>query len=191
MRFITRSDPIPWWALSLGMGALAFAIALSLRSRNAAGQSQWQLAKDAAPKGLLEQVVQENIQLGTEINAGQMKLWTIHQPHQNMPLYLIDTRVANAAEQPQANPLCGAQGCVFLAYISAANGHYQSVLKFYLNPHLPPQIPLLQPTAELKAGLPCLIANQLEQQKIRTTQFCFNGSTYEIVETQLRPEVYE
>jgi hypothetical protein len=191
MRYIARSDPIRAIGLLILAISIVVAIALSLRSSNAAGQLQWRLAKEVAPGGLMEQVIQENIQSGTEINAGQMKIWTIRQPHQTIPLYLIDTRIANAAEHPQDNLLCGAQGCVFLAYISIGQNRYQRILNIYLNPHLPPKITLLQTTAELKAGLPCLVARQLEQQKIRITQFCFNGSTYEIVETQRLPEVYE
>jgi hypothetical protein len=191
MRYIARSDPIRAIGLLILAIAIVVAIALSLHSSNATGQSPWRLAKEGAPTGLMEQVIQENIQPGTPVEAGQMKVWTIQQPHQASPLYLIDTRVANAAEHPQDNPLCGAQGCVFLAYIPAEKGHYQRALSIYLNPHLPPKMTLLQPTAELKARLPCLVARQLEQQKIRVTQFCFNGSTYEIVETQRLPEVYE
>jgi hypothetical protein len=191
MRYIARSDPIRAIGLLILAIAIVLAIALSLHSSNATGQSPWRLAKEGAPAGLMAQVIQENIQPGTTVEAEQMKVWTIQQPHQTIPLYLIDTRVANAVEHPQENLLCGAQGCVFLAYIPAEEGHYQRILSLYLNPHLPPKMTLLQPTAELKAGLPCLVARQLEQQKIRITQFCFNGSTYEIVETQLLPEVYE
>jgi hypothetical protein len=191
MRYIARSDPIRAIGLLILAIAVILAIALSLHSSNATGIDPWRLAKEGAPTGLMAQVIQDNIQPETTVEAEQMKVWTIQQPHQTIPLYLIDTRVANAAEHPQDNPLCGAQGCVFLAYIPIGQNRYQRILSIYLNPHLPPKMTLLQPTAELKAGLPCLVARQLEQQKIRITQFCFNSGTYEIVETQRLPEVYE
>jgi hypothetical protein len=192
MRFIVRSDPIRILVVLILVLVLGLVIAWAIPSPNATSQPQWQLAKDAAPAGLMAQVIQENLQPGTAIDTGQMKIWQIQQANQNVPLYLIDTRVANAAEHPQDNPLCGVQGCLFLAYISAGSGHYQRVLSIYLNPHLPPQTTLLQPSAySSESGLPCLMVNQLEHHKIRTTQFCFNGSIYEIIDTQLLPKVYE
>ena len=50
---------------------------------------------------------------------------------------------------------------------------------------------LLQPVTEIREGLPCLLINQLEQQKIQSSKLCFTGTTYETVETQILPEVYE
>jgi hypothetical protein len=192
MRFIARSDPIVIVSLLVPAFGLISAIAFLLPSPQATSQPQWQLAKDAAPVELMAQVLQENLQPGTTLDAGQMKVWKVQQADQNVPLYLIDSRVANAAEQPQGNPLCGAQGCLFLAYIPAEKGHYQRVLHLYLNPHLPPKTTLLQPAEySLEAGLPCLVVNQLEHHKIRRMQFCFNGNNYEIIDTQLFPKVYE
>ncbi len=190
MRFITRSDPVR--ILGLVVLAIALVLAIAWTIPNAFSQPQWQLAKDGAPAGLMAQVIQENIQPGAPVDSGQMKVWKVEQVNQSVPLYLLDTRVANAAEQPQGNPLCGVQGCLFLAYIPAGSGHYQRVLSIYLNPHLPPQTTLLAPEEDsLAVGLPCLMVKQLEHHKIRTTRFCFNGSIYEIIDTQIFPKVYE
>jgi hypothetical protein len=192
MRFIARSDPIVIVSLLVPVFGLMSAIALFLPRPQDTSQPQWRLAKDAAPGGLMAQVIQDNIQPGTTLDAGQMKVWKVQQPSQDVPLYLIDSRVANAAEQPQGNPLCGAQGCLFLAYIPAEKGHYQRVLNLYLNPHLPPKVTLLQPeAATLTVGLPCLVVKQLEHHKIRILHFCFNGSSYEIIDDQILPQVYE
>ena len=192
MIFIARSDPIRVLVLLPVVVVLVLAIAFFLPKTNASSQPQWQLAKAAAPTGLMAQVIQDNIQPGTPVDIGQMKVWKVQQSDQNVPLYLIDTRAVNAAEHPQGNPLCGVQGCLFLAYIPAGSGHYQQVLSIYLNPHLPPQTILLQPaTYSSASGLPCLMVNQLEHHKIRTTQLCFNGSIYEIIDTQILPKVYE
>jgi hypothetical protein len=157
---------------------------------NARAQPDWKPASQSAPPGLLEQVVQENIQPGISIDAQNMKIWTIHPSQAKQALYLIDPRVAKA-EDSSDNPLCGAAGCVFLAYVQVSGNLYQRVLNTYLNPLLPPEVPLIKPGPELQSGLPCLQVNQLERQKIRTFKLCVNGTTYEVMESHLLPKVYE
>jgi hypothetical protein len=152
-------------------------------------QTGWKPASQIAPPGLLEQVVRENIQPGVFIDARAMKLWKIHPTKSRQALYLIDTRIAKGGVS-QKNPLCGAAGCVFLAYTQSGD-RYQRVLNTYLNPLLPPGVPLIQPASELQSGLPCLLVNQLENQKIRASKLCLNGRNYEVVESHLLPKVYE
>jgi hypothetical protein len=129
-----------------------------------------------------QQILKDNLQPGTQINLGQMKVLKVSQ------LYLIDTRTTNPAKDQAPNPLCGAERCLFLGYSATTR---QRVLNLYLNPNLPPKVTLIQPIAKDQTPLPCLRINQLEHQKIRTAQLCFNGTTYETIEVQLLPEVYE
>jgi hypothetical protein len=127
-----------------------------------------------------QQILKENLQPGTTIDIGQMKVLTVRQ------LQLIDTRIVNPTKASNANPLCGAESCLFLGY-----GNRRRVLNIYLNPNLPPKVTLIQPIGEQRENLPCLLINQLEQQKIHASKLCFNGTAYETVETQILPEVYE
>jgi hypothetical protein len=168
---------------------LLFLVTVSLGNSDRAAPS-WQAADQVAPPELLEQVRQENFNLQAQVEIEQMKVWKIEQPSQSWPLYLIDTRTSHEAETPAANPLCGARGCVFLAYI-AVDGVYQRVFHTYLDPRLPPGLSLFHPASELRSGLPCLVIPQLENRKIRAFHFCFNGQSYELLETQLLPQVYE
>jgi hypothetical protein len=144
-------------------------------------QTQWQLVAEALPIDFQQQILKENIQPNTKVDIGQMQVLQIGQ------LYLIDTRLRQTAKELQPNPLCGAENCLFLGY----NLKRQRVLSIYLNPKLPPKVPLIQPIDESREGLPCLRINQLEQHKLRTAKLCFTGTTYETIETQLLPEVYE
>jgi hypothetical protein len=143
-------------------------------------QGNWQLASQVLSIDFQQQILKENLQPETTIEMGQMKVLTVGR------LQLIDTRITNPAKTANGNPLCGTESCLFLGY-----SNRQRVLNIYLNPNLPPKVTLIQPIGEQRENLPCLLINQLEQQKIHTAKLCFNGTAYETVETQILPEVYE
>jgi hypothetical protein len=143
-------------------------------------QSNWQPANQVLSIDFQQQILKENLQPGTAIDIGQMKVLTVGQ------LRLIDTRIVNPTKAANANPLCGAESCLFLGY-----SNRRRVLNIYLNPNLPPKVSLIQPINEQRENLPCLLINQLDQQKIHASKLCFNGTAYETVETQILPEVYE
>jgi hypothetical protein len=143
-------------------------------------QGNWQPANQVLANDLQQQILKENLQPGTAIAIGQMKVLTVGR------LQLIDTRIANPAKTANVNPLCGAESCLFLGY-----SNHQRVLNIYLNPNLPSKVTLIQPIGEQRENLPCLLINQLKQQKIHASKLCFNGTAYETVETQILPEVYE
>jgi hypothetical protein len=144
-------------------------------------QTRWQIVRDVLPIDFQQQILKENIQPNTKIDVGQMQVLKVGQ------LYLIDTCFRQTAKELQPNPLCGNENCLFLGYTN----QQQRVLNIYLNPKLPPKVPLIQPISEVREGLSCLHINQLEQHKLRTAKLCFTGTTYETIETQLLPEVYE
>jgi hypothetical protein len=144
-------------------------------------QGNWQPANQVLSIDFQQQILKENLQPGTAIEIGQMKVLTIGR------LQLIDTRIANPTKAANVNPLCGAESCLFLGYSTTQ----QRVLNIYLNPNLPPKVTLIQSIGEQRENLPCLLINQLEQQKIHASKLCFNGTAYETVETQILPEVYE
>ncbi len=149
----------------------------------------WQPASSIAPPELMAQVIQENINPEIQVNAAQMRVWKIQLPGQSTPLYLIDSRIANSAGSPQNNPLCGALGCAFWGYVQEEN--YRRVFASYLDPRLPPDIPLIEPTNIIQNGLPNLKINQLQNHQIQQLTLSFNGQFYEAVETQLLPQRYE
>jgi hypothetical protein len=144
-------------------------------------QTRWRIVAEVFPIDFQQQILKENIQSNTQVDVGQMQVLQMGQ------LYLIDTRLRQTVKESQPNLLCGAENCLFLGY----NLKRQRVLNIYLNPKLPPKVPLIQAIDESREDLPCLRINQLEQHKLRTAKLCFTGTTYETVETQLLPEVYE
>ncbi|NJO93860.1 MAG: hypothetical protein HC820_04975 [Hydrococcus sp. RM1_1_31] len=138
---------------------------------------RWQSASTVAPSGLLEQVVKENFESSfqSRVNSAQMKLLTVMQPQQQIPLYIIDTRTDY--NNPSANFLCGAAGCNFLGYIRTKAG-YQRVFSYYLNPALPENLSIIEPTRTIRNGLPCLVFNQPIQNSIEKIKACFDGRQY-------------
>jgi hypothetical protein len=143
-------------------------------------QGNWRPANQVLANDLQQQILKENLQPGTAIDIGQMKVLAVGR------LQLIDTRIANPTKAVNTNPLCGVESCLFLGY-----SNRRRVLNIYLNPNLPPKVTLIQPIGEQRENLPCLLINQLEKQKIHASKLCFNGTAYETVETQILPEVYE
>jgi len=159
--------------------------------KSASVETGWQEAARSAPPGLMQQVVKENLSSDFAGDTGRMRVWRVFQTGQSKPLFLVDTRSKNEANQPHQNPLCGALGCKFLGYVSTAKDQYQQVLANYLKPQLPPEVPLIEPTPTIRSGLPILKINQIEGRQVKQSVLAFDGKGYEVVETQLLPKVYE
>ncbi len=174
--------------VGLLIGAIVW---LGVMNQSASVELGWREASRSAPSGLMQQVVQENLSSEFKGDSGRMKIWRIQRSGQSKPLFLVDSRIANEAEQPTTNPLCGASGCQFFGYIPAQNNRYQRVLAAYFNPRLPPKISLFDVTDKLQNGLPVLTVNQLEKRQIRQLIFAFKETSYELIETQLLPDIYE
>ncbi|MGF1498406.1 MAG: hypothetical protein ACFB8W_16520, partial [Elainellaceae cyanobacterium] len=152
-------------------------------------QGSWQFAK-SAPSDLMQQVLAENIGSPSLVDASQMRVLRVQQSGQPTPLYLIDTRTADSSNSSGGNPLCGALGCAFLGYLPGDEG-YQQVLGIYLNPNLPPDIPLFQLSEALHNELPILQVNQLEGHQIQQLTLTFNGQEYEVTQAELLSQRYE
>jgi len=149
-------------------------------------QSTWQLGQTVAPPELLKQVTQDHLNSDFPVNPGQMRFLKIRQTGQAYPLYLIDTRLA----QSEGQPLCGAAGCAFWGYRPTKSG-FQKVFAAYLNPHLPPGTPLLQPLPILENGLPQLTIHQLDGSVLQHLTLAFNGQSYAIAQVNYLPISYE
>lgn len=146
-------------------------------------QTGWQLAQDVAPLPLLSQMMQDNLSPTFPIDPGQMQMWKVQIARQRQPLYLVDSRV----EGSETQPLCGAIGCAFFAYIPQDTG-FQRVLATYLSPHVPPGRSLIELTTTVEHGLPRLVVNQLGAEGFQQYTLGFNGQIYEIqhIETLAR-----
>jgi hypothetical protein len=149
-------------------------------------QPTWQLGQTVAPPELLERVIQDQFNPEFPIDPGQMRILKIKQSRQARPLFLIDARLAPLETQP----LCGAAGCAFWGYRRDQSG-FQQVFSAYLNPHLPPGTPLVEPLPSLDNGLPQLTVHQLDGTVLQHLTLAFNGQVYAIAQVDHLPISYE
>lgn len=147
--------------------------------------SEWQIAADVAPPGLMMQIATDNLAPAFDAQLGQMKMLRPWQSGQTKALYIIDSRTADLTTQD--NPLCGALGCAFFGYIPTENG-FQNVFSVYLDPHLPPNVQLLEASDELHQEMPELVIHQLENDQLLQLRLVLNDEQYEVVETQYLPQ---
>jgi hypothetical protein len=181
--------------LAITMTALAtLLIGLSLvgtfRNRASADAANWSYAASSAPSGLIQQIAANHLSPNLPVDSGRMKVLTVQLPGQKQPLYLFDSRIANLAQYPHVNPLCGASGCAFFGYISAEQ-QFQEVWNAYLNVNLPPNVSLFESPDVLQNNLPVLKVNQMRGNRVEQSHWAFNGQEYELVKTLLTPQTYE
>lgn len=144
----------------------------------------WQPLASAAPPGLMVQIGEEHLSSGFGEQLGQMKMLQPWQSGQMRALYLIDSRMAYVSTGN--NPLCGALGCAFFAYMPTEEG-FQNVLNLYLNPHLPPDVVLIETSETLHNDMPELLIHQLEGDQLIQMHLVLNNGQYEVIETQYLP----
>ncbi|MBD2114970.1 MULTISPECIES: hypothetical protein [Cyanophyceae] len=167
MKRVLRAKPLPV--------SLVMLVALAIWLWPRPSQMDWRLAQEVAPLPLLSQMMQDNLSPTFPVDPGQMQMCKVQVAGQRQPLYLVDSRV----EGREMQPLCGAIGCAFFAYIPQ-NTDFQRVLATYLNPHVPPGRSLIEPTITVEHGLPRLVVNQLSAEGLQQYTLGFNGQAYEI-----------
>ncbi|MBD1847436.1 hypothetical protein H6F89_29360 [Cyanobacteria bacterium FACHB-63] len=153
----------------------------------AQGDLKWTyLSQSSIPK-LQTQLQQGYQQSGVPVDVGRMRVLKIRRSGQEKALYLIDSRVALEPNRTHLNPRCGKAGCEFEGYIQT-NDRYKRVLAVYLNPNPPQGKPLIEPTATLQNGLPCLKFNQrdLKRNQIEVVRWCYDGQQYRFVDAEVQ-----
>jgi hypothetical protein len=105
----------------------------------------------------------------------------------------------------KVSQLCGAAGCLFAAYAQLPEvtlsdlsdnvpGSYRLVWTQYLRSPLPKGMPLLfqyNPPEQPSESFPTLVANQIEDNRVRQLVFSWSGSCYELEKTILNEQLVE
>lgn len=152
--------------VSIGLTTFAltqFSLLANYQSAIASPQN-WQSAENA-PRGLMQQLAKEKL---SQSQVNPQKIGIMKIIGQNYPLYVID---------PRNDSLCGAAGCAYFGYVPRSGG-YQQVFEIYLNPNLPPNVPLIEAGSKLSNGLPCLDFSHLASDRLEVVRWCYNGQKY-------------
>lgn len=127
----------------------------------------------------------------------KMRVWQVKSSVGQLNLYDFN----NSA-------LCGTKGCLYVGYLipnksgmpndsgmpnnsadsGISNNFYRApkeVFATYLDPNKPPKTPLFQANSSPREGLPCLGVSQLSKEGRRQLQFCYDGVTYQLADSQL------
>jgi hypothetical protein len=148
-------------------------------------KNDWQHASKAAPPGLMQQVVKENIKSDWLGDPGRMQILKVQGTDQQKPLYLIDSKIQHECPprgcDPSLDPLCGSAGCAHFGYIQDGKLYHQ-VFSEYLKSSLPPGVPFLRVSKQLDSGFPCLefteLTNVMDADSLQVTRFCYKKNKY-------------
>jgi hypothetical protein len=134
----------------------------------------WQKATAVVPEPVLEQVIQANTDLDMAQAKETLLAWTVDGKAGKLTLFNFNT--------PN---LCGALGCLYAGYWLRENQAAVEVFQNYLNPNLPANKLLFQVGENRGQALPCLEVLQMEGDRLRQLNYCFNGDRYQLANSQL------
>ncbi len=146
--------------------------------------NNWQPAALAAPPGLMEQVVKENIKGEWLGDPGRMSIMKIQEPGQQNPLYLINSRIIRDCSPRGCDPLEILSVVVLVAPTLVISKMVNPIAKFLTNTKflLPPDVPFMRVSKQLSSGLPCLAFAELPNtmaDSLQIRRFCYKGNKYE------------
>lgn len=165
---------IHWFRVGLGI-FLLLSILMSLGgcSLNAATVS-WNKAANVVPASVIEQVIVENTELNTKASAKNILAWSVEGKDGRFAVFNLNTP-----------DVCGALGCLYTGYWLRKDKPITQVFLSYLNPNLPTGKHLLSVGENRGQALPCIKVLQTEQEQLRQLNFCFNGTGYQLADSQL------
>lgn len=166
-----------WFRVGLAFFVL-LSVALGMTACQATATSvPWQPATKVLDRGVVEAMVQHDTMLPKAI-ADKTLAWPLKQDDGT----LVVINYNNSG-------VCGRLGCLYGAFLRQDAGPWQPVFSSYLDPNLPPDIPLFTPVRREERRFPCLQVNQTGQsgasQGVRQTVYCYNGKTYQSVSSDL------
>ena len=135
----------------------------------------WTPATRFIPVETVQSIVAENSELNQD-SASNVLAWAVNGQAGKLVIFNFNSP-----------GVCGAEGCLYAAYLFKKNAPPNRVFASYLNPNLPPKRPLIQVVSDPSKGsnLPCLQVQQQSKNGIRQLYFCFNGHQYQLANSSL------
>lgn len=161
--------------LRLSIAALLMSWALSGCATSDVTIVEWKDASSIVSSDVLFKVISEN----TTASSTQVKPLAFVVPLSSVAKLVIFNF--------NSHELCGQKLCTYVAYDVSGDQARQArqVWQKYLNPNLPPGEHLFSVTKDDATAQPCLIVNQVENDQLRYSSFCYNGIQLQASENRL------
>jgi hypothetical protein len=163
-----------WFRIGFSLFLLLSVLTGVAGCSSSAATVPWQKATAIVPEPVLEQVIQANTNLDMAQAKENLLAWNVDGKAGRLTLFNFNT--------PN---LCGALGCLYAGYWLRENQPAVEVFQNYLNPNLPANKPLFQVGENRGQALPCLEVLQMESDRLRQLNYCFNGDRYQLADSQL------
>ena len=163
-----------WFRVGFSLFLLLSVLISMAGCSSSAATVPWQKATAVVPEPVLEQVIQANTNLDMAQAKETLLAWTVDGKEGKLTLFNFNT--------PN---LCGALGCLYAGYWLRENQSAVEVFQNYLNPNLPANKLLFQVGENRGQALPCLEVLQMEGDRLRQLNYCFNGDRYQLADSQL------
>ena len=136
----------------------------------------WAPATRFIPVKTVQAIVGENSELNPQDSASNVLAWAVNGQAGRLVIFNFNSP-----------GVCGAEGCLYAAYLFKNNAPPNRVFASYLNPNLPPKRPLIQVVSDPSkaSDLPCLQVQQQSKNGMRQLFFCFNGHQYQLANSFL------
>lgn len=163
------------WFVRLAIAALFLAWGLSGCAVGGASVAQWKNASSIVSSDIQSKVVSENTTASPDL---------IKPLAFAVPLQSATKLVVFNFNSPD---LCGQRSCTYVAYEVSGDraDRARSVWQARLDPNLPPGQHLFSIAKDNATNQPCLMVNQVEDNRIRQSSFCYNGRYLQAAESRL------
>lgn len=168
------------WFVRLAIAALFLTWGLSGCAVGGASVAQWKDASSIVSSDVQSKVLSENTTASPDL---------IKPLAFAVPLQSATKLVVFNFNSPD---LCGQRSCTYVAYEVSDDRADQTrpVWQGRLNPNLPPGQHLFSVAKDNATNQLCLIVNQVEDNRIRQSNFCYNGRYLQAAENRLLEASY-
>jgi hypothetical protein len=163
-----------WFRIGFSLFLLLSVLLGMTGCSSSAATVPWQPATTVVPEVVLEQVIQAHTDLDVAPAKETLLAWTVDGKAGKLALFNFNT--------PR---LCGALGCLYVGYWLREHQPAVEVFQNYLNPNLPVGKPLFRVGEDRGQALPCLEVLQMEGDRLRQLNYCFNGDRYLLADSHL------
>ncbi len=163
-----------WFRFGIGLFLLLGVLLTSAGcSSSNAAQVPWKDAASIVGVPVVQSVLKVDTSLAPDAYS-DVRAWVVDS--RNAKLVVFDFNNVG---------LCGTSGCLYSGYLIKKNSPVTRVFSSYLNPSLPPGRPLFAIGDKSNSELPCIQVMQQVVGGIRQLDYCYNGTSYRLAQSDI------